>query len=38
MNPETIDTILKAVFFGIPAAMTVIFTAWLLIYEFRKGA
>lgn len=38
MPETTIDTILTAVFFGVPAAVTAFFTAWLFIYEFRKDS
>ena len=38
MNETMLNAILTGIFFGIPAAMTVFFSAWLLIYETRKGA
>ena len=38
MNETMLNAILTAAFFGIPAAATVFFSVWLLIYETRKGA
>jgi len=38
MNDTTLNLILEAAFFGLPAAMTIFFAAWLLKYEYRKGA
>ena len=38
MNETMLNAILTGVFFGIPAAATMFFACWLLIYETRKGA
>ena len=37
MSDSTINLILTAAFFGVPSAMTIFFTAWLIAYEMRKG-
>lgn len=37
MSENTINLILEAAFFGLPAAMTAFFAAWLIKYECRKG-
>jgi len=38
MNDTTLNLILEAAFIGLPALMTIFFAAWLLKYEYRKGA
>ena len=38
MSDTTLNTILTAMFFGVPTVLTVFFTAWLIAYEMRKGA
>ena len=38
MSENTINLILEAAFFGLPAVMTAFFAAWMLKCEMRKGA
>ena len=38
MSDSTLNTIMTAMFFGVPSVLTVFFTAWLIAYECRKGA
>jgi len=38
MNDTTLNLILEAAFFGLPAIMTAFFAAWMIHYECRKGA
>ena len=37
MSENTINLLLEAAFFGLPAIMTAFFAAWLIKYEMRKG-
>ena len=37
MSENTINLILEAAFFGLPALMTAFFAAWMIKYECRKG-